>query len=100
MKRVLVRYKIKAGQTAENEALVQAVFEELAQAAPPRFRYSSLKLEDGVTFVHIMEADAGGNPLANFQAFKRFAAEIRDRCEDPPVATEFTAIGAYDSGVA
>lgn len=95
MRCVLVRYKIKASRAAENEALVRGVFEQLVQAAPAGVRYRTLKLGDGVSFVHILEADAGGNPLADLPAFKAFTAEVRERCEEAPVTMEFSEVGAY-----
>jgi hypothetical protein len=95
MRRVLVRYKVTADRAAENEAFIREVFRELAKAAPTDVRYTSLKLEDGVSFVHIMEAEGGGGSLTELPAFKAFTAKIRDRCEEPPAATEFSPVGAY-----
>lgn len=34
MKRVLVRYKVKADRAAENEAFIKKVFDELMQNTP------------------------------------------------------------------
>lgn len=94
MKRVLVRYRVKADRAAENEAFVKGVFEELERAAPSGLRYISLKLADGVTFVHIMDADAGAT-LTDFPAFKAFSERIRDRCDELPIAAEFAPVGNY-----
>jgi hypothetical protein len=94
MKRVLVRYRVKADRAAENEAFIRCVFEELAHAAPPGLRYSSLKLEDGVTFVHIMDTEAGVT-LTAIPAFRAFSEKIRDRCDDQPIAMEFSTVGNY-----
>ena len=57
MKRTLIRYKTKPERTAENEALIKAVFAELEANAPEGLRYMSLKLADG-SFVHFVENDA------------------------------------------
>ena len=95
MKRVLVRYKVMADRAAENEAFIRDVFEQLKQAAPAGLRYCSLKLEDGVSFVHIMEAERGSSSLTELAAFKAFTAKMRERCEEPPAATEFSPVGAY-----
>ena|SRR5438477_1229973 len=94
MKRVLIRYRVKADRAAENEAFVRGVFEQLEQAALPGLRYSSLKLEDGVSFVHIMEAEAGAT-LTGLAAFKSFSELISDRCDDQPTAMAFTPVGNY-----
>jgi hypothetical protein len=96
MKRVMVRYKVKPDQVATNEALVRAVFDELQQTKPAGFRYATFKLDDGVSFVHIVdESDDGGNSLGDVKAFAEFRKGIRDRCDEPPVATELHEIGSY-----
>ena len=96
MKRVLVRYKVKADRAAENEALIKKVFEELKATSPDGIRYASFKLDDGVSFVHIASIEAAeGNPLAATAAFKAFQEQIKDRCEEMPVAVELNEIGSY-----
>jgi hypothetical protein len=97
MKRVMVRYKVKAGRAAENERYIASVFEQLQRDRPTGLRYATFKLGDGVSFVHIvsLEAADGRDPLRELAAFKAFTAEIKDRCEDPPVAAELKEIGSY-----
>jgi hypothetical protein len=97
MKRVLVRYKVKADRVAENERYIAGVFEQLKREQPPGLRYASFKLGDGVSFVHIAshEAADGSNPLGQLPAFKVFTAEISERCEEPPVVVELNEIGSY-----
>jgi quinol monooxygenase YgiN len=93
----MVSYKLKADRVAENERLAEAVFEALKKARPCGLRYATFRLEDGVSFVHIVsheEAD-GGNALTALPAFKAFAAEVKDRCEEPPVRVELKMIGSY-----
>ena len=93
----MVSYKLKADRVAENERLAEAVFEALKETQPSGLRYATFRLEDGVSFVHIVsheEAD-GGNALTALPAFKAFAAEVKDRCEVPPVRVELKMIGAY-----
>jgi len=95
MKRVMVRYKLKPDQVETNEALVRAVFDELHAEAPTGFGYATFKLDDGVSFVHIASVEGEHNPLAESEAFARFQADVRDRCEEPPVVTELHEVGAY-----
>ena len=97
MKRVMVQYKVKADRAAENEAYISKVFEELKQTTPDGIRYATFKQADGVSFVHIasIETEDGNNPLGESQAFKAFQAEIKDRCEEPPVAVDLHEIGSY-----
>lgn len=97
MRRVMVRYKVKADRANENIELVKAVFEQLHRDAPAGIRYATLRQDDGVSFVHIasVETGDGSNPLAALSAFKAFSAEIRDRCEEPPATFELELIGSY-----
>ena len=97
MKRVLVRYKVKADRAAENEAYIKKVFEELIETLPDGLRYASFKLDDGVSFVHLasIETEDGSNPLGESAAFKAFQAEIGNRCEEPPAAVDLNEIGSY-----
>jgi hypothetical protein len=97
MKRVLVRYKVKADRAAENEDYIKKVFEELKQTGPEGLRYASFKQDDGLSFVHIasIETEGGSNPLDKSPAFAAFQAEIKDRCDEPPVAVDLNEIGSY-----
>lgn len=94
----LVRYRVVPDRAAENEALVRAVYEELARLRPPGLRYSTDVLEDGVTFVHqaVVDTADGTNPLFELPAFRRFQEGVRERCEAPPEAARLRAIGRYD----
>jgi len=97
MKRVMVRYKVKPDRVAENESAIARVFEALHAEAPAGLRYASLKLDDGVSFVHLasFETADGGNPLRELPAFQEFTAGIRDRCEVQPVTAGWVEVGSY-----
>ena len=96
MKKTMVRYKVKPGCAAENEAYIAKVFEQLHRERPAGLRYASFKLDDGVSFVHIVSKEGGGeDPLLGLPAFKAFTAGIRDRCEEAPVVVELSEIGSY-----
>ena len=95
MKRVMVRYKVKPDRAAENEELIRAVYEELADTKPSGFRYATFQLDDGVTFLHLGFTEEGPTPLPNVEAFKRFTANIQDRCEEPPTTSELREIGSF-----
>jgi hypothetical protein len=94
MKR-LVRYKVKPERAAENEAYIERVFEQLKRQQPPGLRYASFKLEDGVSFVHIVEMTDGRHPLSELTAFQEFVAGVRERCDVPPVTEDLNEIGSY-----
>jgi len=95
MRRVIVRYKVKPDEVATNEQLVRAVYDELDRAQPTVFRYATFQLDDGVSFVHLAAQEGDENPLAELDAFQRFQANIRDRCDEAPVVTEMREIGSF-----
>lgn len=97
MKRIMVRYTVKADKADDNAALIRDVFEELRRTAPEGLRYASFVEPDGVSFVHIasIETEDGSNPLGQSAAFQRFQADIKERCEVPPQATPLSEIGSY-----
>lgn len=97
MKQLMVRYKVKAERAAENEDYIRRVFEQLNREKPPGLHYATFKLEDGVSFMHLAVVDTadGSNPLPALAAFQAFTAEIRDRCEEPPVGVELQRVGSY-----
>ena len=95
MRHVIVRYKLKPDRVAEHEALIRAVFAELAETKPAGIRYAAFKAPGGVSSVHTAHISADTNPLDANVAFRAFGAKIRERCETPPQVTELGAIGSY-----
>ena len=97
MNNVMVRYRVKPERAAENEQLVRAVYEELARAAPDGFRYATLVLEDGVSFVHIasIATEDGDNPLREIKAFAEFQRDIAARCDEAPSVTGFREVRSF-----
>ena len=96
MRTVMVRYKLKPGWVAENEELVRAVYAELQSTQPPGLRYATLRLDDGVSFVHLAETADGQNPLPKVAAFQRFQEKIAERCEEQPVVSEVGVVGSFN----
>ena len=97
MKRVMVRYKVKPEQAAENQRLVEQVYADLERTATAGLRYATFKQNDGLSFVHIasIETADGESPLPQLPAFQAFLAQIKERCSEPPVAVELETIGTY-----
>jgi hypothetical protein len=97
MKTILVRYKTSEAQSAANEALVHAVFDELRARSPKGLRYTTFRLADGVSWVHLASYDtATDDVLTALPAFKAFQKQLKERCLELPVATELTRIDGYD----
>jgi hypothetical protein len=95
MRRAIVSYKVRPETASENEELIRGVFDELAVADPKGVRYSAFVLDDGVSFVHVVEHE-GDNPIPELAAFKRYSEAVRERCAEPPVVAEAREIGAFD----
>jgi hypothetical protein len=92
----MVRYRVKPERAAENVELVRAVYDQLHETRPEGLRYATFQLEDGVSFVHLAEHDEDGrNPLTPLASFKCFQEGIAERCDEPPVVSEVSTIGAY-----
>jgi hypothetical protein len=98
MRRVIVRYRVKPDRADENEELVRAVYEELHETKPAGLRYATLRLDDGVSFVHLSESESDTSPLTEVPAFKAFQKEIADRTDEQPVVTEVEVVGSYGFG--
>jgi hypothetical protein len=96
-RQVMVRYKTKPDRAAENEDFIKAVFAALDRDKPAGIQYSSYKLPDGVSFVHVAsyEMEDGHNPLTSIAEFKAFTAGVKDRCDELPVSVEMTVVGTY-----
>ena len=98
MKATVVRYQTKPERADENQKLVEAVFADLDQRQPEGFTYKVFRLEDGVSFVHVViEHDDVEHPdsLQDVPAFQAFVEHIGDRCDVPPLAMGATVVGGY-----
>ncbi len=97
METTVVRYKVKADRADENRQFIKKVFAQLDEDKPDGLRYVSFNLDDGLSFVHIavVETADGKNPLPETSAFQDFLSEIKDRCDEPPVATKADIVGSY-----
>jgi hypothetical protein len=81
---LVVRYETRLDAAEENERLVKQVFAELADEDPGGLRYLTLRLADGVTFLHIATVAEEDNPLGRSAAFAAFQEGIAKRCSVPP----------------
>ena len=98
MRRVIVRYRVKPDRADENESLVRAVYAELDETKPEGLRYATLRLDDGVSFVHLSESESDASPLTEVPAFKAFQEGIAERTDEKPVVTEVEVVGSYGFG--
>ena len=94
---VIVQYRTKPERADENQKLIEAVFDDLEARQPEGFTYKVFRLEDGVTFVHVViEHDvANRDSLQDVPAFQAFVEDIFDRCDVPPAPSGATVVGGY-----
>ena len=73
------------------------MFAELNEREPDAFTYKVFRLDDGVSFVHVVIEHDVDEPesLQDVAAFQAFVANIADRCDVPPVAMGATIVGGY-----
>lgn len=92
-----IRYTVKDGRGDENQRLIEAVFAELATNAPSGLEYSAFRLEDGVTFVHVVshESEEARERFRALPAFQEFLAGLEERCEVRPETTKLREVGSY-----
>jgi hypothetical protein len=97
MKTIVVRYQAKPERADENQKLIEAVFAELHDREPEGFTYKVFRLDDGVSFIHVVIEHDVAEPgsLQALPAFQAFVADIGDRCEIPPVAMGATIVGGF-----
>ena len=97
MRTIVVRYQAKPERADENQNFIEAVFAELNDREPVGFTYKVFRLDDGVSFIHVViEHDVEApDSLQAVPAFQAFVANVADRCEIPPVAMGATIVGSY-----
>jgi len=91
----VVRYTTRPASADENEKLIRAVFDQLAERTPEGLRYVAIRLDDGVSFLHVAVVEGDSNPLASLPAFGAFTSAIGERCTDGPAPVNGTVVGAY-----
>jgi hypothetical protein len=91
----LIRYRTKPDQADANVKLVEAVYAELHRTRPDGVNYATFRLNDQVTFVHVVQVQQEPSPLLAVNAFAEFQAGIADRVDQDPVNENLTEIGTY-----
>jgi hypothetical protein len=97
MKTTVVRYQAKPERADENQQLIEAVFAQLEEREPDGFTYKVFRLDDGVSFIHVVIEHDVERPdsLQDLPAFQAFVADVADRCDIAPAAAGATIVGGY-----
>jgi hypothetical protein len=94
---VVVSYQVRPEAVAEHVRLIEAVFEQLHAEQPGNVEYKVVRLQDGVSFVHVSSAETpdGSNPLPELAAFREFGRDSAARVATDPVPMAADIIGSY-----
>ena len=94
---IVVSYRVKPEAVEEHVRLIEGVFAQLHAEQPDTLEYKVLRLDDGVSFLHVSTNDTpdGSNPLPELTAFQEFARELPSRVDTQPSPTAADIIGTY-----
>jgi hypothetical protein len=91
-----VRATLKEEHVAEAEAAVRRMFAAIEREGIEGIRYASVKLQDGVTFLAVLELEDGvDNPLHSLPEATEFYERLPEWYADPPEVGPGTVIGSY-----
>jgi hypothetical protein len=92
----MVTYRVKDGRADENSAYVRDVMADLEARGTTGVAYDVFLLEDGVTFLHVVDEEGDGGKVQVSEAFQRFTATLmEDRCAGTPELHTMTRVGGY-----
>ncbi|MEC3997012.1 hypothetical protein VSR01_27290 [Actinacidiphila sp. DG2A-62] len=94
-KTAVIRYETKPEAADENQRVVEQVFAELAETQPEGLRYATFRLDDGVTFVHIVSTEGDADPLPQLAAFQAFQKGLGERLAGKPSRGAAHVVGSY-----
>lgn len=93
---LMVRSKVKAENAKDVEAAAKRLFAAIHREQLQGIHYSSCLLDDGVTYVALLEIDEGiDNPLPALPEFRDFQENLKSWIAEPPTAEQLTVVGSY-----
>ncbi len=97
MPTVLIRYQLRPDQVEENLRLLDDVYQEMHTVRPAGLSYTTIQLNDAVSFLAIVNGDAAPGVLTNLPAFQHYRTTLDQRCIHPPAMTTGQTIHTYDA---
>ncbi len=95
MPKVIIRYKVRPDEVRQNIALLLEFFKELEIAPPPDLTYEAYILEDGVSFVQIVDSPNGAQSFGHLSSYRKYRDTVAARCINPPEMVTMTTIGCF-----
>lgn len=78
------------------EAAIAAMVDAIATTQPAGTRFAACKLDDGVTFLNVLElADGVANPMPGIPACQDFQRQLPGWVSSPPMPQPVTVVGSY-----
>ena len=91
-----VRAKLKEEHVADAEAAVKRMFAAIERERLEGIRYASVKLQDGVTFLALLELEDGvENPLPGLPEAQEFYDRLPGWYAEPPDVGPGKLVGSY-----
>jgi hypothetical protein len=91
-----VRAKLKEEHVADAVAAVKRMFAAIERERLEGIRYASVMLEDGVTFLALLEVEDGlENPLPGLPEAQQFYDRLPGWYTEPPDVAPGTVVGSY-----
>ncbi|WP_068082670.1 hypothetical protein [Polycladidibacter stylochi] len=95
MTKVHIRYTVRPEDMQENNTLLKAFFDELEAVKPAGLTYEAYLIEDGVTFVHVVDSATNAAPFRDLRSYRRYRDTLQARCNEPPQMVTLKVIGSY-----
>jgi hypothetical protein len=93
---ITVRATLKEEHVADAEAAAKRMFAAIEREGIEGVRYASIKLQDGVTFLALLELEDGiENPLPGLPEAQEFYASLPGWYTEPPEVGPGTVVGSY-----
>jgi hypothetical protein len=91
-----VRAQLKPERVEEAEAAVKRMFAAIEREGLEGIRYASIRLQDGVTFLALLEVEDGvENPLLGLPEAREFYDRLPELYSGQPEVGPGTVIGSY-----
>lgn len=100
MPTVVIRYQLHPDQVEEQLRLLDDVYREMHAVRPRDLSYTTIQLDDDVSFLAIVSGDAGPAVLTGLPVFQHYRTTLDQRCIHPPVMTSGRTIHTYDAHLA
>jgi hypothetical protein len=92
----MAQVKIKPAEVADVRAATEKMFAAINAAQPEGIRYASLLLDDGETFVAVVQVgDRVENPIPGFPEFRELQQVVEVSRAAPNSIQSFTVVGSY-----